>query len=289
MSRMVAIALCLLCSCTCAAQNSWQPFQPRCNNNSAFAFPATYPPTSGATEVWNWGQANGNYTSAIQGDSYVAGSGATPGHLYLQAGPPATAMGSVFWRNDGSFNSHHTAPGTAAGQSSGAVNANMQPGVSSFKFYFLMKITSNGNVGHFFFDYDQQNDAVTFNPGMQFFVSSAGGFAPCSLIATIRDGGGTTAEFHGKTIGDRLCGDDKWHLVEMIFDKTQPLPQYKVDGDLLQMVNTFSGPALNTLGTILPVAGIRFGMREYSEVATFPANVSMAAAAYAKSLTYIWR
>lgn len=273
----------------CAQNNTWQSLQPCKNNVTSFAFPAAYPPTSGATDVWNWGQATGNYNSAIQGDTYIAGSGGTPGHLYTQAGPPGTGLNSIFWRNDGTFNSHHTAPGTAAGQSSGPVNANMQPGVLSFKFYFLMKVTDNGNVGHFFFDYDQQNDAVTFNPGMQFFTSSAGGFAPCSLIATIRDGGASTAEFHAKTGGNKLCGDDQWHLVEMIFDKTQALPQYKIDGNELDEINTFGGPALSALGTILPVAGIRFGMREYSETANFRGNVSMAAAAYAKNLSYTWR
>lgn len=257
-------------------------------NSTYNTFPADYPPTALATEVWKWGQANGNYTSAIQADSYIAGSGGTPGHLYAQTGPPGTNMSAVYWQNTASLNSHHTAPGTTTGQSNGPVNANMQPGTSSFKFYFLMKHVDGPDIFYFFFDYDQQQDPSTFNQGMQFFVSTAGLFAPASLIVTLKDNTAQTAEFHAKTGGTTLFEDNAWHLVEMIFDRTQLLPTFKIDGTALTVINTFSGPALSALTSILPTNGIRFGMREFSEIATGRADLMMAAAAYSKNLAYTW-
>lgn len=290
LTAVIIVFILLVLTNKCAGL-SWQIFQPGKNNNaSSYVFPAQYPRASGATEIWNWGNATGNYTSEIQADSYIAGSGGTPGHLYTQAGPPGTIMNSVFWRNDGSFNSHHTAPGTAGGQSSGPVNANMQPGTSSFKFYFLMKSVSLPvDQFYYFFDYDLQVDGATFTPGIQIFVSTAGLFAPCSLIVLMRDGAAQFGQYHAKTNSNRLCGDNAWHMVEMIFDKTQALPEFKIDDDPLVEVNTFAGPALSAIGTIAPTNGIRFGMREYSETATGRANLQMAAAAYAKSLTYVWK
>lgn len=254
-----------------------------------FVMPSDYPPTTLATEVWKWGTANGNYTSEIQADTYIAGTGGNAGHLYGQTGPTGSNMSSVYWRNTGSLNSHHTAPGTTAGQSNAPVNANMQPGASSFKFYFLMKSVDGPDSSYFFFDYDQQSDAATFIQGMQFFVATAGVFAPCSLVAILKDSGGNLAEFHGKTGGTRLFEDNAWNMVEMIFDKTKLLPSFKINGQFLDVRNTFSGPALSSLTTIAPTDGIRFGMREYSETAIGRADLQMAAAAYSKNLSYVWR
>lgn len=273
------------------ALSRFQGLQPGNNNGgSAFVFPTTYPPTSGSTDVWNWGQATGNYTSAVLADTYIAGSGGTPGHQYDQAGPPSTTMKAAYWRNDGSFNSHHTAPLTAVGQSLGPVNAAMQPGTSSFKFYFMLRKPLSGLENfYYFFDYDQQNDAVTFNQGMQFFVSAAGLFSTCSIVVLLKDSTAQFGQYHAKTLNNRLCGDDKWHLVELVFDRGQSLPNFYIDGEQLAAINTFSGPALSALTTILPTAGVRFGMREYSETAAGRSDLYMAAAAYAKSLTYTWR
>jgi len=254
-----------------------------------FAVPVGYPPTTLATEVWNWGQATGDYTSAVQADTYVAGSGGTPGHLYGQTGPSGTQMSAVYWRNDGSFSSHHTAPGTTSGQSNGAVNANMKPVASSFKFYFFMKHVNGPDVFYYFFDYDLQQDAVTFNPGMQFFVSTAGIFAPCSIAALVRDDAGNNGQWHAKTGGTTLFEDNQWHFVEMIFDRSKAAPTFRVDGVDLAVVNTFGGPALSALGVINPTNGIRFGMREFSEITTGRGDLQMAAAAYSKDLNYVWQ
>lgn len=274
--------------------NTAQPTQPFDSNaykrrqNNIATLISTYPPTTLATEVWNWGQATGDYESEIQGDTYVAGTGGNAGHLYEQTGPNAS-LNAVYWRNSASHNSHHTSPGTTSGQSNGAVNANMKPGLSSFKFYFLMKSVNGPDSAYTFFDYDQQSDQSTFIQGMQFFVATAGLFAPCSLVAIIKDGTGNLAEYHAKTGGTRLFEDNTWHLVEMIFDRTQALPTYKIDGQALLVQNTFAGPALSALTAIEPADGIRFGMREYSETAITRADLQMVAAAYSKNLAYQWR
>lgn len=251
-----------------------------------FIPPVDYPPTSGATEVWNWGAATGNYTSEIQADIYVAGSGGTPGHLYGQTGPGN--MSSIYWRNDGTFNSHHTAPGTTTGQSNGPVNSNMQPGTSSFKFYFYMKSVNGPDGFYYFFDYDQQESAGVFNQGIQLSVSTVGIFAPCSIIALMKDSTAQFGQWHAKTGGTTLFEDNIFHLVELVFPRTQAAPLFYIDGNQLTTINTFSGPALNTLTTIAPTNGIRFGMREFNEIVTGRADLQMAAAAYAKNLTYSW-
>lgn len=254
-----------------------------------FLAPIDYPPTALSTEVWKWGQASGNYTSAVQADFYIEGSGGVAGHLYAQTGPTGSLMNAVYWRNDGSFNSHHTAPGTTSAQSNGPVNANMQPLTSSFKFYFYMKHVNGPDVFYYFFDYDQNQDAATFNSGMQFFVSTFGSFAPASLVAIVKDTSGNLGEYHAKTGGTKLFEDNEWHFVEMIFDKTRLLPIFRIDGIYLSVINTFNGPALSSILSIAPTNGIRFGMREYSETALGRADLMMAAAAYSKDLSYVWR
>lgn len=290
--KLIGIVIFLLGGYAIAQMNTDQVLQPGCDScyqrTKPSTIPLAFPPTSGATEVWKWGNANGNYTSEVQADVYTAGSGGTPGQLYGQTGPNA-GMNAVYWRNTASLNSHHTAPNTAVGQSSAPVNANMKPGTSSFKFYFVMKSVDGVDNNYFFFDYDQQSDAATFVPGMQFFVATAGLFAPCSLVAIVKDDAGNLGEYHAKTGGTRLFEDNQWHLVEMIFDKTLAVPIFKLDGNPLGVLNTFSGPALSALGAINPTNGIRFGMREYSETATGRADLMMAAAAYSKSLSYQWR
>lgn len=262
------------------------------HTSSSFTPPTTYPTENLATEIWHWGtHASGSYVTPITGDVYVDGSGGTPGHLYEQTGPPGSNMKSIYWRNDGSFNSHHTAPGTTAGQSNGAVDASLIPGSSSFKFYFYMKSVNGPEGFYYFFDYDQQNSAVAFNPGIQFFISTAGVFAPCSLVALMKDDSAQFGQYHAKTGGTggtRLFEDNLWHFVEMIFDKSGSLPTFKIDGETLAVVNTFGGPALSSIGTITPVAGIRFGMREFGEIETGRADLMMAAAAYSKNLSYTW-
>lgn len=291
--EMKKLILVIFISFFCLGWNSWQGLAPSSNNFKAasgvYVQPLDYPPTAGATEVWNWGEATTDYTTEVQAQEYTEGSGGTPGHQYEQSGPPGSNMAAIVWRNDGSFNSHHTAPDTAGGQSSGAVDTDYLPDTSSFKFYFLMKSGNGADTSYFFFDYDQQSNASTFTSGMQFFVATAGTFAPASLVAILKDDAGNLAEFHGKTGGTTLFEDDAWHMVEMIFDKTHTLPTFKVDGRKLAVINTFSGPALNALGAINPANGIRFGMREYSETATGRAYLTMAAAAYSKDLTYTWR
>lgn len=254
-----------------------------------FTLPVDYPPTEGATEVWNWGEAEtGGYTSEIQGDEYVEGVSGSANVDYGQDGPSGTNMSAIYWNNNATDKSHHTSPGTTDGQSDGAVNANMKPGTSDFKFYFLMKSINGPNAFYHFFDYDLQEDGTTFNQGIQFFVSTSGIFAPCSLGVTIKDSTDQVAVFHAKTGATQLFEDNTWHFLELIFNRTQLVPYWELNGRRLTVLNTFGGPALSALTTIEPTAGIRFGMKEFGESETGRADIMMAAAAYAKSLTYTW-
>lgn len=261
-----------------------------CQSGGAVSFPSDYPSTTGATEVWNWGEATGaaNYLGEVTGDTYVAG-GTSSNISYGQTGPPGTNMNSIIWGNASTDDSHHTAPGTTSGQSNGAVDSSMQPGSSSFKFYFLFKSLSDQNSAfYYFFDYDLQEDGSTFNEGIQIGVSTAGIFAPCSLLCIIKDSDGEFLQFHAKTTGTNLFEDDEWFLVEMIFDRSKQLPIFKLNRNPLQVKNTFGGNTLDQMADINPTAGIRFGQREYIENGSGRANIQMAAAAYSKDLTYTW-
>lgn len=252
-----------------------------------FIPPSDYPPTTNAVEVWNWGEATGNYTTEITGDVYIAG-GTSPSIAYDQAGPPNTNMKSISWGNSSTNNSHHTAPGTTSGQSNGAVNTALIPGSNSFKFYFFIKSNANNDAFYNIIDYDLQESGSVFNQGYQIFVSTAGLFAPASLVFIAKDSNAVFPQFHAKTGGTTLFEDEEWHLVEMIFDRTKALPTFKIDGGELSVINTFGGPAVSAMGSITPTNGIRFAQKEFSEATTGKANIQMAAAVYTTNLSYAW-
>lgn len=243
------------------------------------ALPKNYPPTNLATEIWNWGEATGAYESEIQGDTYSE-AGSSPDITYQVAGPPNTSMKAVHWDNSGSNFSKHQAA---------SVNANLAIGSSSFKFYFVMRALTQASVAYYFFDYDLQENASTFNEGIQFFVSSAGLFAPASLVAIMKDDNGEFAEFHAKLPNGKLFNDGNWHFIELVFNRANALPSYYFDGQKLTVLNTFDGIDLTQLGNIDPVGGISFGMREYTASDSLKANIQMASAAYSKNLSYVWK
>jgi hypothetical protein len=252
-------------------------------------FPSYYPPLSGATDVWHWGKACGSYISEILGDVYIPGKTGSLNISYGNPGPPNTDMKGVFWNNTASFQSHHTAPGTAGdGNSSGGVNIAMKPGTSDFQLYFGIKsVSSQVDTFYYIFDYDIQDAASPFKAGIQIFVSTAGAFAPSSLVVLIFDDALAFHEAKATFASPFMFNDDLWHHIKLVFDRSLILPTLKVDNVTYTMSKVF-GVDFNALGAINPANGIRFGMREFSETAAGRANLMMCGAAYAKNLTYDW-
>lgn len=248
-----------------------------------------YPPLAGATDVWHWGKAAGSYTSEILGDIYVPGKTGSSNITYGNPGPTNTDMKAVYWNNTASIISHHTAPGTdGSGNSSGAVNLAMQPGTSDFQLFFGMKsVSPQVNTFYYFFDYDAQDASSPFKPGIQVFVSTAGAFAPVSIVVLLID---NALQFHeAKAIlpAGTLFNDGVWWHVKLKFDRSLSLPTCVINGVSYTMSLVF-GVALSALGSINPTKGIRFGMREFGENNSGDANLQMCGAAYAKNLTYDW-
>lgn len=253
-------------------------------------FRSFYPPLDGATEVWHFGKATGDYTSEILGDLYVAGKTGSSNILYDELGPTDTDMRAVYLNNDGTFVSHFTSPGIdGGGNSSGPVNAAMKPGTSSFQLFFgMMSVSPQPSLtNYYFFDYDIQDASSPFKKGIQIFVSTVGIFAPTSLVILIFDDNGAFHESKAVLPSGLLFNDNLWHHVKLVFDRSATLPSCIIDEINYPMSLVF-GSSLAALGPINPVNGIRFGMREFSESAVGRANMKICAAAYAKNLTYDW-
>jgi hypothetical protein len=250
--------------------------------------PFDYPPIAGATEVWKWGLATGDYVSEVQRDTYKAGQIGALDISYGLPGPAGTDMSALWWKNNNPAVSHHTSPDTVGGQTAAAVNPNMKPGTSNFKFYFAMRSMSpNLNTFYYFFDYDAQDASSPFKPGLQFFVSTAGLFAPASLVVLLIDDSLVFHETRFTFPSAMLINDDTWFHVMLQFDRSLALPTCEVNAAAVAGIKVF-GSDLNQLGPISPVNGIRFAMREFSESVIGRSNLQMAAAAYAKDLAYVW-
>ena len=247
--------------------------------------PSDYPPLTGATEVWKWGIAGGILTSSIQADSYIASIVGTPGHQYGVAG--TGNMSAIYWGNSGSLNSNHTAPGNAGGQSSGPVNANMKMGSSDFQFKFLLKTISNPQAAYYIMDYDAQDTVATFTPGIQFYYSTAGFYAPGSFAVLLSDGPTNQTVWYAPVPAGFGYNDNNWVYLEWFFNRSLANPYCKMNGQFKTVIKS-SGIDLSAYGAINPTNGIRFACKEVDDVNALRADMQMCAATYAKNLTYTW-
>lgn len=251
--------------------------------------PTNYPPTSGATEVWEFGNMTSSpYTSVIQSDSYVLG-GSNPSVSYGLSGPTGSNMQALGLDNSSGNSTHITAPGTSSGQSSGPVASAMQPGSSDFQLKVYYRHLSGGSDPFYYLmDYDLQDSATVFQAGIQLFYSTQGPFSPGAFGVVLGDGT-DTAQYHAFSPNQIGFEDGEWVLLEWSFDRSKNKPDLQVNRVNIMVNKTFqTDPDLKDLGAINPTDGIRWGMREYSEGAAGLANVELVAAAYAKNLTYQW-
>lgn len=252
--------------------------------------PGSYPLSTKATDVWHWGKASGDYPSEVLAQDYTAESGGTPGHEYGLPGPAGTGMNGIYWANTASLNSHHTAPSTVSNQSSGPVRAAHQMGTSNFQFYFLYRTLACVDQFYYIMDYDAQDTVSTFTPGIQFYYSKAGFYAPGSFACLLSDGPTNQTIWYVKSPGAIGYNDGKWMFIRWVFNRTLASPQFYLYGRSYPVIKAFAPTPLdlNAYGAINPVNGIRFAQKEVNDQTTGRADMVMAAAAYAKNLTYTW-